>query len=194
MSVREETRYGLRGYVDPDRRWYPAVGTLLDILAPMPQGWVDQEDLDLGAVMHRTLFKLAMKDEAPTANAYPRVDAAVLWLRENGLRVVEAETPRISVRAGYGGCPDALLERIRGKARVVCDFKFSEALVPRYAVQAELYRRLYQPFPQMLLLKIPKDGKLDPRWLKPNPAHFAAGINALSILNWRFQHGGNRTR
>lgn len=191
-SVREETRYGLRGYVDADRRWYFAVSTLLDILAPMPAGWIDSEALELGAVLHRAMFLLSKDELAPTASAFPRADAAIDWLMENDLRVVEAETPRTTIR-GWAGRPDALLQRKRGRGLIVADFKFAEGLIPRYEVQLEMYRRLYAPLPQMLLLQIPKTGKPNPKWLRPDPGHYAAGLNALSILNWRLRYG-NRTR
>jgi len=191
LSLKEETRYGLRGYTDGTRSYF-AVSTLLDILSPMPSGWIDAEALELGAVLHRALFLLSKDDRAPTASAFPRVDAVVDWLSQNGLRVVEAETPRMTDR-GWAGRPDALLQRGRGRGRIVCDVKFAEGLVPRYEVQLELYRRLFSPLPQMLLLQIPKSGKVNPKWLKPNPAHYAAGLNALSVLNWRLRYG-TRTR
>ncbi len=189
-SVNLEERYGLRGYTD-GTIWFYAVSTLLDVLAPLPAGWIDTEALELGSTLHRALF-LLNKGELHEASAFPRVDSALVWLAQNGLLVVESETPRATFR-GWAGRPDALLRREHGRGLIVCDFKFAEGLIPRYEVQLELYRRLFSPLPKMLLLQIPKSGKVIPKWLRPNPAHYAAGLNALSVLHWRMNYG-NRSR
>jgi len=191
-AISEKTRYGMRGYTDRSR-WVPSVSAMLDVLAPMPRGWIDEKSLADGGMLHRALFLLS-KNEPYTVphqshSAFPRVDAAIHWFRSNGYTVMEAETPRIA-RAGYGGRPDALLAK--GPRWFLAEVKFAESLHPRYEVQLELYRRLdfgmKRPIAP-LLLQITKAGDVKPKYLKPNPGHYAAGLNALNALRWRINHG-----
>lgn len=192
MSIRQEDRFGYRGYSN-GTTWLPSVSSILDILAPMPKGWIDQEALEEGVTLHRALFLMSKKQSVnlPTREhtVFPRGDAAVFWLASEGFTVVESELHRISPY-GYGGTPDALL--YRAKKYYVPDFKFSESLTKRYEVQLELYRRLdfgKIPRPEPLLIQIAKDGKVRPKYLRPHAAHFAAAMNALNVIRWRLAHG-----
>lgn len=188
----EETRWGMRGYSDGET-WVPAVTTVLDILAPMPSEWIDTDALETGSLLHRALFLLA-KGLPPMATSmthsgFPRADAATEWIRRNGYSVVEAEMPRRS-RFGFAGRPDALLAR--GKTRIIADFKFAESLPTRYEVQLEMYRHLdfgLRTMPSIVLLRISRAGDVQPKFLRPNAAHWAAALSALNIITWRINHG-----
>ena len=191
-AISEKTAYGMRGYTD-GKLWVPSVSEILDVLAPMPKGWIDEEAMNEGTVLHRALFCMSKGQEYKipheSHSAFPRADAAMRWIDSNGYRIVEAETHRLA-RAGYGGRPDALL--LKGKQYFVSDFKFAESLPKRYEVQVELYRRLDFGITKPIypvLVQVTKTGEVKPKYLKPNLQHYAAGLSAVNIIRWRIQNG-----
>lgn len=150
--------------------------------------------VERGTQLHRLcLTYLASLDgvhEAPipTPDYVPAYTAFVEWVTSNGVLSVAIEQVSQNDKHGYCGTPDALV--IYQGAYTLIDLKFTASILRINRVQIQAYRRLddYKEATQALLLHInPVTGHLKQETVKNNPRDWAAFLNALSILKWRYQ-------
>lgn len=191
-NVIASTCKGIRGYADPvEGGFVPSVGAVLDVLCGPMSEWIDAAALAEGEACHEAM-KTALTDydpNCPPVSTNVRAHALLEWLRKEGLVPIEHEQSRSSV-LGFAGKPDAFLTTLRsglGK-RIVADWKFAESLTVRYDVQVNAYGKLFPHVDKLLLVQVTRAGVVKPKWLTPNPAHYAAFVGALSVLRWRLAH------
>lgn len=164
-----------------------------DSYAGVPQSALDVA-AERGTALHRLcLTYLASLDgvhEAlvPTPEYVPAYQAFVKWVTDNGVLSVAIEQVSQNDKHGYCGTPDAMVI-YQGRYTLI-DLKFTASILRINRVQLQAYRRLddYHEATQALILHIdPRTGHLKQETVKNNPRDWAAFLNALSILKWRYQ-------
>ncbi len=189
------TYKGVRGYQAEDTlTFFPAVGSVLDLLRPAPMQYIDETDLQRGTDAHALTAKMLLNwkseghlnhsESLVSSSEDRRIRTLINWLNVHGHRPVHVEHPLCHLAVGYAGRPDAILSGLDNHLAV--DFKFAESLDVRYVVQVEAYAHL-RNFGR-LLIQITRAGDIRPHYLKPNAAHWAVFCGALSVIKWRLTH------
>ncbi|NGZ03335.1 MAG: hypothetical protein CV090_09825 [Nitrospira sp. WS238] len=186
----EEVRNGLRGYTDGNT-WYPAVGTILDVLHPAPMEWIAEDDLAEGAACHKEMEQ-CLTILRNGGNPYDgctivRVRKFLDWFTRQGFTIVSIEKPEANALHGFVGRSDIVVldNQLKG---LVLEAKYAESLQERYEVQAEAYTRLdaHKGF-KSALVQITRAGIVKAKPLKPSARHWAAFLSALGVHKWRMK-------
>jgi len=192
MTLTPITRNDVRGYSD-GWKFFPACGSVLDLLFPSAMSWIDEKYLEEGTRCHAEMKRM-LELRGPTPDGcwpksdHPRVSALLASLEQWNFVPVEAEQTRCSHLLGYAGTPDALMKR--GELYVVPDWKFAESIVERYEYQLESYRPFFSqvfPSPALMLFQVTREAKVKPMVVRPNAKHWALFLNALAVLKFRLR-------
>lgn len=191
----EEEFKGLRGYRSDAGIWYPAVGTILDILHPAPMEWIAEEDLAAGAACHKEmeqcLTTLREGGDPYEQCSQTRVRKFLDWFTRQQFTVLRVEFPALSSIHRYVGRADVTVldNMLNGH---VLEVKFAEsANVRRYHAQVEGYIHTdnwkgFRPW----IIQVTRAGKVIPHPRKPDPIEWAGFLGALSVLNCRLAKKG----
>lgn len=191
MNFTPTEKKDIRGYQNDAGRFYPAVGSVLDLLFPSKMEWIDQAALDEGSRCHTDMESACLHHL--THGSWPtsenlRVLALIRYLEEHHFVPLEAERPRCSDVYGHAGKPDALIHA--GNRFAVPDWKFAEGLDARYRFQVQAYSRLFPELPQIpaaILFRVDRDCRVLPTIVQPSAKHWTLFLNALACVQFRIK-------
>lgn len=179
---------------------FPRVSELLRILDDSYAGvpaHVLEAASERGNELHRLcLSYLAHLDglcppPSPIADEYRSAYAAfVVWVTEQWVIPVVVEHSSESLKHGYRGTPDALVQFGPHHLLTILDLKFTAAIIRTNRVQVQAYWRLdaYKDADRVMLVHInPHTGDLTAHKITKNPHDWAAFLSALNIWKWRQQ-------
>lgn len=192
MILKPATFKDVRGYTDSvTGRFYPASGSILDLLFPSKMEWIDEKYLEEGARCHE-LMKVACVMRRTNGiwpdSDHPRVQALIDELKLYHFEPVEAEDTRASAFYGYAGTPDGLMKR--GRTYVVPDWKFAESVEERYLYQLQSYQMLFPDLeekPALMIWRVTREAKVKPIAVKPNAVHWAEFLAANTVMKKRLR-------
>lgn len=187
----EEIYKDVRGYRSESGLWYPAVGSVLDVLDPARMEWISEDDLATGAACHKEMEQCLtiLRDGGDPYEvcSITRVRKFLDWFTRQQFTVLSVETPALNALHGFVGRADiVVLDNVLRKH--VLEAKYAESLNERYEVQAEAYGHCDEhKGAKVALVQITRAGEVKPKPLKTNPRHWAGFLSALGVLKWRLR-------
>lgn len=191
MNLEPDTVKDVRGYRNQESgKFYPATGSVLDLLFPDQMTWIDQAALDEGTLCHLEMASACkwrqIAGEWPAAKS-KRVGALIKYLDEQNFHPEESEEPHASLVYGHAGTPDALLRR--HNVYVLPDWKFAETIGLRFHFQVQAYAHFFEleKKPVLMIIQVDREAHVYPRVIKPSAKHWTLFLNALAVLQWRLR-------